>query len=126
MIRMEVLLDTNFIISCLLKKIDFLDELEAMGFKPILPKEVFQELKDLKKDSKISREERIAIEFAMRTFSSKKVKKMSLGHNIVDDALIEKGRQGIFIASLDKGIKNKVPNRVVIDSARKGIKIERD
>ena len=43
---MEVLLDTNFIISSLLKKIDFLGELEGMGFKIILPREVLQELKD--------------------------------------------------------------------------------
>ena len=51
---------------------------------------------------------------------------MSLGNNIVDDALIEKGKAGYYIATLDRGIKNKIPNRVIIDSARKGLKIERD
>ncbi len=123
---MEVLLDTNFIISCLVKKIEFMDELENMGFKMLLPREVFQELKDLKKD-KISKEERVAIDLAMNLFSSsKRVKKMTLGHHIVDDALIEKGKSGIYIATLDNGIKNKVPNRVVIDAARKSLKIERD
>ena len=69
----------------------------------------------------------VAIDLAMKLFSSsKRIKKMSLGHNIVDDALIEKGRQGFYIATLDNAIKHKVPNRVVIDSARMGLKIERD
>src|SRR3989344_6223735 len=123
---MEVLLDTNFIISCILKKIDFLDELEGMGFRVILPREVLHELKDLKKD-RTSREERVAIDIAMKIFSSsKRVEKMTLGHNIVDDALIEKGNQGVYIATLDNGIKNKIPNRVVIDSARKSLRIERE
>ncbi len=123
---MEVLLDTNFIISSLLKKIDFLGELEGMGFKIILPREVLQELKDLKTE-RTSREERTAIDVAFKLFSSsKRVKKMSLGNNIVDDALIEKGKAGYYIATLDRGIKNKIPNRVIIDSARKGLKIERD
>jgi|SRR3989344_170804 len=122
--EMEVLLDTNFIISCILKKIDFLEELEGIGFRILLPREVLQELKDLKKD-KTSHEKRVAIDVAMKIFSSsKRVEKMTLGHNIVDDALIEKGNQGIYIATLDNGIKNKIPNRVIIDSARKSLKIE--
>ena len=83
-------------------------------------------MKDLKKE-RTSREERVAIDLAFKLFSSsKRVKKMTLGHNIVDDALIEKGTKGYYIATLDNGIKNKIPNRIVIDAARKGIKIERD
>ena len=122
---MEALLDTNFIISCILKKIDFVAELESMGFKTFLPREVFQELKDLKKD-KMSREDKGAIELALKLFSLKKVKKMTLGHNIVDDALIEKGKKGFYIATLDNLIKRQVPNRIIIDSARRCLKIERD
>ena len=30
---MEVILDTNFIVSCVRRKIDFLNELENLGFK---------------------------------------------------------------------------------------------
>ncbi len=123
---MEVLLDTNFIISCILKKIDFLDELEGLGFRVLLPREILNELKDLKKD-KTSHEERAAIDVAMKIFSSsKRVEKMKLGNNIVDDALIEKGNKGVYIATLDNGIKNKIPNRVIIDSARKTLRIETD
>ena len=45
---MEAVLDTNFIVSCVKKKIDFISELENLGFKIVLPKEIFQELKDLR------------------------------------------------------------------------------
>ncbi len=122
---MEVILDTNFIISCLLKKIDFLDELGEMGFVPVFPREVLEELKDLKKDKKTSHEERMAINLALELSSSKRVKKMTLGHRKVDDALIDKGKQGVYIATLDRAIKIRVPNKIVIDSARKNLKIER-
>ena len=113
---MEVVLDTNFIISCLLKKIDFLDELKKMGFKVVVPHEVIEELKDLKKNSKISHEERIAIAVAFEIFEKEKVKKIKLGGSNVDEGLIKKGKEGVYIATLDNGIKLRVPNKVVIRS----------
>lgn len=123
---MEVLIDTNFIISCLLKKIDFLEELRTMGFKPVVPREVLEEMKDLKRNSKTSHEERIAINLALQLFEDKKIKKMKLGKKKVDDGLIEKGRAGIYIATLDNGIKRNIPNKIVILSAQKKLGIERD
>lgn len=122
---MEVLLDTNFIISCLLKKIDFIGELEAMGFRVKVPRDVLQEMKDLKKESKTSRMEREAINLAFDILDGKKVKKMKLGGKNVDEGLIARGQEGLYIATLDRGIKLKVPNRVVIDSARKSLRVER-
>ena len=123
---MEVILDTNFIISCLMKRIDFLEELESMGFKVKVPREVLQELKDLKRDNKTSREVRAMIDIAFQLFDGKKVKKMKLGGRTVDHGLIERGREGFYIATLDKGIKVKVPNRVVISGAKSGVSVERD
>lgn len=122
---MEVFLDTNFIISCLMKKIDFLGELETMGFRIKVPKGVLQEMKDLKKESKTSRKEREAIDMAFQLLESRKVKRTNIGGRNVDEGLIAKGKEGIYIATLDRGIKVKIPNRVVIDSAKKGLKVER-
>lgn len=123
---MEVILDTNFIISCIVKKIDFLTQLREKGFKVIVPREVLQELKDLKVNSRISHDEREAIDVALQMLSSKDVKKTSIGEGKVDDLLIKKGKQGVHIATLDNGIKRKVPNRIVILSAKKEIGVERD
>src|SRR3989344_1951975 len=105
---MEVLLDTNFIISCLMKKIDFLEELEGMGFVPVLPREVLQEMKDLRNKNKTSHKERVAIDMAFEMFSSGKMKKTSFGQGKVDEYMIKKGKEGIYIATLDKGIKRNI------------------
>jgi rRNA-processing protein FCF1 len=123
---MEVLLDTNFIISCLIKRIDFLEELKAMGFKVKVPREVLQELKDLKKENKTSPDERIMIDVAFKLLESKKVRKIKLGGRYADEGLIAKGNEGYYIATLDRELKHKVPNKVVIDSARGNLVVQRD
>ena len=123
---MEVLLDTNFIVSCILKNIDFLGELEEMGFKPVVPREVIQELKDLKTEKKTSHYGAMEIDLALQFFEDSKIKKTRIGGNSVDAGLIEKGKEGIYIATLDREVKRNVPNKVIIDSARKSLKIERD
>ena len=121
---MEVLLDSNFIISCLKRKIDFISELEQQGFKVMLPREVFQELKDLK--FKVSHEERTLIDLAITLFESAKVKKTTLGSISVDAGLIDKGKKGFYIATLDAAIKRNVPNRVAISNSANSIIVERD
>ncbi len=123
---MEVLLDTNFIISCIIKKIDFLGQLREKGFKSVIPKEVVDELKDLRIDNKISHEERVAINVALDLFNSKEIKKISLGTGKVDDLLVRKGKEGVYIATLDNGIKKQVPNKIVISSSKKEVEAERD
>jgi len=121
---MEVLLDTNFIISCLLKKIDFMGELEMLGFTVKLPREVFQEMKDLKKNKKVSHKEREAIDVAFVLLENQK--KVTVGGRYADEGLIAKGKAGIYIATLDAEIKRQVPNKVMIDSARNGLRVVRD
>lgn len=123
---MEVILDTNFIISCIRKRIDFIEELEKMGFKILLPLSVMQEMKDLKLTKRVSHEEKSAIEIAFQMFSQKKIKKTRIGNDGVDKGLIKKGKEGVYIATLDREIKRNVPNRIVISNARNGLEIERD
>jgi rRNA-processing protein FCF1 len=122
---MEVLLDTNFIISCVVKRIDFLEELAGMGFHVKVPRSVLQEMKDLKTDEKSSRAERQAIDVAFALLDEKKVKKARIGGSYVDEGLIQKGKEGFYIATLDRAIKNSVPNKVVIDAARNKLVVER-
>lgn len=123
---MEVLLDTNFIISCIRMKIDFISKLNEMGFKIVLPREVFQELKDLKVDEKTSRADRTAIDIAFSIFESEGLKKISLGGKNVDGGLIKKGREGVYVATLDRAIQRAIPNKVVILSSKKRLVVRRD
>ncbi len=120
---MEVFLDTNFIISCVKKRIDFIDELLARGFRVIVPREVIHELKDLRLN--VTHTDRAAIDVALQMFAGKGIEKGKLGGKTVDEGLIAKGKQGAYIATLDAAIKRVVPNKVVILDATKNISIER-
>jgi rRNA-processing protein FCF1 len=122
---MEVFLDTNFVISCILKKIDFIEELEALGFKVYLAREVLQELKDLKKREGTTHAERAAIEVAFDMFEKSNIKKTTIGGKNVDEGLIAKGIRGAYVATLDAGIKNKIPNIVLISAAKNSLVIEK-
>jgi len=122
---MEVLVDTNFIISCLMKRIDFMEELEGMGFKIVVPREVMQELKDLKREGRTSREKRMVIGLVLDMFEKIKLKKTTLGGKTVDDGLIRKGHEGAYIATLDRGILDNVPNKIVILAAKRKLAVKR-
>lgn len=120
---MEVVLDTNFIVSCVKHKIDFVSELEGMGFKVLLPKEVFEEIKDLRLNSDHST--KVAAEVALELLRKRKVKSMTLGDRQVDEGLIEFGKRGAYIATLDGVIKRQVPNKIVISEAGNNLVVER-
>ena len=91
---MEVILDTNFIISCVMKGIDFLSQLKEKGFKIVVPREVIYEMKDLKLKKGQSHDERIAIDVALQLLAAKEIKRMTLGEGKVDNSLIKKGKEG--------------------------------
>lgn len=120
---MEVLLDSSFIISCIKRKIDFLDELAGMGFKVLLPKEVVEEIKDLRLDGSL--ENRNAAKVAIELFTRRKILRTTLGDRRPDEGLIEFGKRGAYIATLDAVIKRSVPNKVVISDSSNGLIVER-
>jgi len=121
---MNAILDTNFIISCIRKKIDFMSQLEEQGFKVMVPREVMQELKDIRLRSSASHEDRMAIDLALGIFSQHGIKRISLGEGRVDDWLIHMGKQGYYVATLDQGIKRAVPHSIVIFDAQKRVGVE--
>lgn len=121
---MQVILDSSFIISCVRDRIDFLSQLAEQGFTPVVPKEVFQEMKDLRISNRSSREDRLAIDVALEMLEKQNVKRMSLGTGRVDESLIKKGQEGSFIATLDKGIKKKITKKIVIFKAQNRVGVE--
>jgi rRNA-processing protein FCF1 len=120
---MEALLDTNFIIACIKRNMDFLTLLEEKGFTPFLSHEVYQELKDVRQTATMS--DRVALDLAFTLFEKRKVKKMTLGHHTVDEGLIAKGKKGAYIATLDAGIRRLVPNSIGISNAQNNLEISR-
>ena len=123
---MEAILDSSFIISCFRRKIDFFGRLREEGFSVKVPKEVMQELKDLKKKATGSREDRFILDMALKMIGdNKEIKMIRLGNKGVDAGLIEWGKKGVYIASLDAVVKRSVPNRIFISDSKNDITIER-
>ena len=123
LIIMEVLLDTNFVIACVKNKIDFIEELRLLGFRVLVPREVIEELKDLR--LQVTHDSRVAIDLAIVILLSKGLEKVRLGKQKVDEGLIAKGKKGAYIATLDVAIKRLVPNRVTISAAKNSLQVER-
>ena len=122
---MEAILDTNFIISCLRRKIDFIGRLRGEGFSVKVPREVMQELKDLRLKPG-SHKERANINMALKMIEeNKEIKKVGFGQGTVDEGLIKMGKKGVYIATLDAAVKRIVPNKIVISDAKNDIVVER-
>jgi rRNA-processing protein FCF1 len=90
----------------------------------VVPREVLQEMKDLRLRNGTSHNDRISIDVAFEMLEKEKVKKTTLGAGKVDDWLIKRGKDGIFIATLDNGIKKRVPKRIVIFKAQNRVGVE--
>lgn len=100
-----------------------MEELRSLGFRVIVPREVIEELKDLRLN--VGHVERAAIDVALQQFASTRIEKTKLGKRVVDEGLIAKGKQGAYIATLDAAIKRVVPNKIVITGAKNELAIER-
>ncbi len=111
----QIILDTNFILTCVKQKIDFFDKLE-LDYKIIIPKQVIQELKRIKHPQK---------EITLKILSKKKFSKIDLGVNYVDKGLTRYGKAhpSTIIATLDRKLKKKIPNKKMVIRGRKKFEI---
>lgn len=111
----QILLDTNFILSCMKQKIDFFEELYLMGIQIIIPEQVINELEKLRKES------------ALKLFEkeSGKFKKLFLSGKIVDNSIIRYAKENpdLMIATLDRDIQKKIKNKKMIIRNRKKLEI---
>ncbi len=109
----EVILDTNFILTCIRQKIDFFEELKLQGYQILIPKQVIEELKKL--GGKLS----------LELLKKNKFKKIDLKGKNVDKAIINFARKNpnVIIATLDREIKNKIKNPKLIIRGKKKLEI---
>lgn len=111
----QVIIDTNFILSCIEKKIDFIQKLEMEGFKILLPKQVISELEKLsKKDKKLKSQQNSVI--ALRILLNNNLKTMDLKNTYVDKGIMIylKENPEIFLATLDKELLRKTRKKIIL------------
>jgi len=112
---MKVLLDTNFILSSIRKKIDFFEELKFMGAKILIPSQVISELTRITESKKKLRFREEA-KLGLKLLEKNNYEKIDLGINYVDKGIlkfIEKNPETI-VASLDVEIKKKSRKKLII------------
>lgn len=104
---MKIILDTNFIISCLRNNIQLFDE--AYNF--IVPYEVIDELKKIKENKESKIKDREASILALELIKKSKVEKVRLGGDDeydVDFGIIKLAKEkGYVVASLDKELRRR-------------------
>lgn len=109
----KILLDTNFIITCVKNKVDFYEELYMGGYDIIIPDEVLIELKNLGNKA--------ILDF----LSKKKFKKIKLNSKNVDNGIVNYAKENpeITIATLDREMKAKIRNPKMVIRSRKKLEI---
>ncbi len=120
----QVLLDTNFILSCARQKIDFFHEIPMMGIEVLIPRQVIDEIKLLSKskESAIIREE---ADLAMKLLNRNKFTLVKLRRKNADRGIIEfaNDNKDAIIATLDKDLQNKIKNQKMIIKGLKTLEI---
>ncbi len=120
----QVILDTNFILTCIKQKIDFFEEINLMGLRILIPNQVIDEIKRIIQSKKKFYFKEHA-KLALKLLEKNQFRKINLEKKYVDKAIvnfIKKDKQ-IIIATLDKDLKNKIQNPKLIIRKKKKLEI---
>jgi rRNA-processing protein FCF1 len=124
---MEIMLDTNFILTCVRQKVDFAslaNELTDEEVIFLVPSEVLNELKELstRKGMKIIDKDAALLSLKILETIEPKPREVFLGNKTVDNGIINYIKdKDIILATLDKGLKRKVSNKVLTIKGRKNL-----
>ena len=120
----QVVLDTNFILTAIQNKIDFIEGITFLGLTPVVPKQVISELNKIV-ESKKKLKFKDDAKLGLMILSKKKIEKIDLKNDYVDDGLIDYAEQNktAIIATMDKELKSKLSNQRLVIRASKGLEI---
>ena len=122
----KIVLDTNFIITCIKEKIDFFDKIENLGAKIIIPDKVTEEIKKIKK-SKQKLKSRQRAELALKIIEKEKgnYEIAELKTRNVDNGLkkLADTDKNIIVATLDAELKRKLKCPKLVIRAGKKLEI---
>ena len=113
----EVVLDTNFIISCIKQKLDFFsktNELIADNFEWVVPSGVMRELEEISKKDGGNFEDKNCAAIGLEMLRLIGPRIVDVDGKYVDQAIINyiKDKDSI-LATLDRALKKKVSNKIL-------------
>jgi rRNA-processing protein FCF1 len=116
----SVILDTNFIITCVKQKIDFFEEIKLMGLNILISEQVIEELE------KIGYEENLhEARTALKILESHDYELLALERGSADRGIINyaKSHKEVIVATLDRDLKISVPNQKLVIMGKKKLEI---
>ncbi len=124
---MEILIDTNFILTCVKQKIDFTscaDELFNKKISWIVPKEVLEELKDISKRKGEKIPDKNSAILGIEIINRLNPKIIELKNKNVDLGIVNYiFGNDIILASLDRGLKSQVNNKILTIRGKNSLEI---
>jgi rRNA-processing protein FCF1 len=125
---MKILLDTNFILTCVKQKIDLASAEEILNKKIdwIVPQDVLNELGNLKDRTGMKVEDKNAAKISFEILQLLNPEIINLpGHNPNVDMKILNYIIGkdIILATLDKDLKSRVDNRILTIRGKKRLEV---
>jgi len=124
---MKVLLDTNFIMTCVKQKIDFLDRLEFLGFGIIVPKQVIGELNKVyaNKNKRLKDRELAEVSLKVLDANENRFICLDLGKKHVDKLIVKYAKEHpkLIVATLDSELKKKLKNSKMVIRNMKNLEV---
>jgi len=123
----QVLLDTNFIVTCVRQKIDFLEQIENLGLEILIPEQVLKETEKLSKAGGKSLKLRDQAELSLRILNANKenFKKVNLPSRNVDNGIKKFADQNpnAILATLDRELKKRTANQKLVIRDKKKLEV---
>ncbi len=123
----QVLLDTNFIVTCVRQKIDFLEQIENLGLEILIPEQVLKETEKLSKAGGKSLKLRDQAELSLRILNANKenFKKIKLPARNVDNGIKKFADQNpnAILATLDRELKKRTANQKLVIRDKKKLEV---
>ncbi len=114
---MEILLDTNFILSCVKQKIDFFsltNEIIDEKIDWLIPFEVLQELEEISKRKGEKETDKLAAKIGLEMTRVLAAKIVNVKNRNVDQGIVDYAKsKDIVIATLDNEIKKRSGKKIL-------------
>lgn len=120
----QIILDTNFILTCVKQKIDFFRDIPNMGLNILIPTQVIEEIKRVANSTK-KLKFRDDAKLAQVILEKNKFTEIDIRGKYVDRGLIKYAKEHprLIVATLDKDIKNKVTNSKLVIRGKKNLEV---
>jgi rRNA-processing protein FCF1 len=107
----QILIDTNFLITCVKNKVDLFEQLSDLGFQIIIPEEVLDEIEKITK-SKQSQTQKQYAQLTLNIIQKREFKSIKLNSKNVDSGIRNycKEHPDVRIATLDKALRKTIKN----------------